>query len=140
MVQISDNKYAIVNGNQLQYSFLENPMDRGACQATIYGVAKSRRRLSSSLLLLSQTNGSPDGSVGKEPAWDAGDTGDVALIPGLGRSSGEGNGNPLQYSWLKNTMDRGAWQTTVQRVVKSWAWLSDYTQHISTSHLNRHRS
>ena len=139
MVQISDNKYAIVNSNLLQHSFLENPTDRGARQATIYGVAKSRRRLSSSILL-SQTNGFPDGSVGKEPAWDAEDTGDVALIPGSGRYSGEGNGNPLQYSWLKNTMDRGAWQTIVQRVVKSWAWLNDYTQHINTSHLNRDRS
>ena len=39
---------------------------------------------------------------------------DLALIPGLGRSHGEGNGNPLQYSCLENSMDRGAWQATVQ--------------------------
>ena len=38
--------------------------------------------------------------------------GDVGLIPGLGRSPGEGNGNPLQYSCLRNPMDRGAWQAT----------------------------
>ena len=44
---------------------------------------------------------------------NAGDTGDVVLIPGLGRSPGGGNGNPVQYSCLKNPMDRGAWQTTV---------------------------
>ena len=42
---------------------------------------------------------------------------DVYLIPGYGRSPGGGNGNPLQYSCLKNLMDRGAWQATVQR---SW--------------------
>ena len=39
--------------------------------------------------------------------------GDLGSIPGLGRSPGEGNGNPLQYSCLKNPMDRGAWQATV---------------------------
>ena len=45
---------------------------------------------------------------------------DVGSIPGLGRSSGGGHGNPLQYSCLENPMDRGAWQTTVHRVTKSW--------------------
>ena len=45
----------------------------------------------------------------KESACNAGDPG---LISGLGRSSGEGNGNPLQYSFLENSMDRGAWQAT----------------------------
>ena len=54
--------------------------------------------------------GFPDGSAGKESACNAGDTGDVGLIPGSGRSPGEGNGNPLQYSSLKNPMNRGAWQ------------------------------
>ena len=49
--------------------------------------------------------GFPDGSVGKESACNAEDPG---LIPGSGRSPGEGNGNPLQYSWLKNPMDWGA--------------------------------
>ena len=53
------------------------------------------------------------GSDGKESACH---TGDWGLIPGLGRSLGEGNGNPLQYSCLENSMDRGAWQTTVCRV------------------------
>ena len=47
------------------------------------------------------------GSDGKESACNAGDLG---LIPGLGRSPGEGNGNPFQYSCLKNSMDRGAWR------------------------------
>ena len=48
----------------------------------------------------------PDGSVGKESACNAGDTGNTGSIPTLGRSSGGENGNPLQYSCLKNPMDR----------------------------------
>ena len=59
-----------------------------------------------SLLLLSLHLGFPGGSNGKESAWNAGDQG---LIPGLGRSPGEGNGDQLQYSCLENPMDRGAW-------------------------------
>ena len=50
---------------------------------------------------------------------NAGDAGDVDLIPGLGRSPGEGNGNPLQYPCLRNPMDRGVWQATVHGVAKS---------------------
>jgi len=46
-------------------------------------------------------------------------SGDVGSIPGSGRSHGDGNGNPLQYSCLKNPMDRGAWQATVHEVAKS---------------------
>ena len=49
----------------------------------------------------------------KNLSSDAGDTGDVGLIPGLGKSPGEGNGNPLQYSCLVNPMDRGTWWATV---------------------------
>ena len=52
--------------------------------------------------------GFSDNSVGKESACDAGDTGDVGLIPGSGRYPGEGNGNPLQYSCLESPVDRGA--------------------------------
>ena len=55
-------------------------------------------------------------SNGKQPACNAGD---LSSIPGLGRSPGEGHGNPLQYSWLENSMDRGAWQATGYRVAKS---------------------
>ena len=55
----------------------------------------------------------------KNPPTNAGDIRDVGLIPGLGRSPGEGHGNPLQYSHLDNPMDRGAWQATVQRVTRS---------------------
>ena len=59
----------------------------------------------------------PGGSDGKESAYNAGDPGS---IPRLGRFPGEGNGNPFQYSCLENPMDRGAWQTTVHGVGKSW--------------------
>ena len=57
--------------------------------------------------------GFPFGSAGKEATCN---TGDLGLIPGLGRSPGEGNGNALQNSCLENHMDRGAWWVTVQRV------------------------
>ena len=50
--------------------------------------------------------------------------GDLGSIPGSGRSPGEGNGNPLQYSSLENSMDRRAWQTTVQGISKSQTWVS----------------
>ena len=60
--------------------------------------------------------GFPGGSDGKESACNAGDLGSV---PGLGRSPGEENGNPLQYSCQENSMDRGAWRATVHRVAKS---------------------
>ena len=62
------------------------------------------------------------GSDGKESAYSAGDTGSV---PGLGRSPGEGNGNPLQCSCQGNPTDRGAWWVTICGVAKSRTWLSD---------------
>ena len=58
----------------------------------------------------------PGGSDSKKPTCNAGDLG---LIPGLGRSPGEGNGNPLQYSHLENSMDGGAWLATIHRFKKS---------------------
>ena len=54
--------------------------------------------------------------MGKDSAFNVEDTGDAGSIPGSGRSPGEGNGNPLQYSCLGNPMDRGAWWATVQSV------------------------
>ena len=66
--------------------------------------------LPSSLLLWAM-----DDSGDKESACNAGDSG---LIPGSGRSPGEGNSNPLQYSCLENTMDRGAWEATVHGAAK----------------------
>ena len=61
--------------------------------------------------------GFPGGSEVKASAWNEGDPG---LIPGSGRSPGEGNGNPLQYSCLENSMDRGIWRSTVPGVAKNW--------------------
>ena len=62
--------------------------------------------------------------VVKNPPANAGDARDVGSIPGLGRSSGEGNGNPFQYSRLENPTDRGAWQVAVHGVTKSQTLLS----------------
>ena len=66
--------------------------------------------------------GFPGGSDGKESACNAGDLGS---IPEFGRSPGGGNSNPLQYSCLENSMDRGAWQTIVHGVAKSQTQLSN---------------
>ena len=68
--------------------------------------------------------GFPGGSNGKESACNAGALGVESL--GQGRSPGEGNGNPLQYSCLENSMERGAWWATVQWVAKSWTRVSDF--------------
>ena len=66
----------------------------------------------------------PGGSDGKASAYNVGDLGS---IPGSGRSPGEGNHNPLQYSCLENPMDRGAWQATILGIAKSQAQLSTHT-------------
>ena len=66
----------------------------------------------------------PGGSDGKASVYS---TGDPGSIPGLGRSPGEENGNPLQYYCLENPMDRGAWWATVHGVAKSWTRLTEYT-------------
>ena len=63
------------------------------------------------------------GSHSKESACNVGDLGSISR---LGRSPGEGNGHPLQYSGLENCMDRGAWRATVHGVAKSWTQLSDF--------------
>ena len=68
--------------------------------------------------------GLPGGSDVKASCHNAGDPGSV---PELGRSPGEGNGNPLQYSCLENPKDRGAWWATVQGVAKSQTRLSTHT-------------
>ena len=69
-------------------------------------------------------------SDGKESACNVEDLGS---IPGLERSPGEGNGNPLQDSCLGNTMNQGAWQATVHGVEKSWTGLNDQTTTIITN-------
>ena len=64
------------------------------------------------------------GSGVKSPSVNAGDAGERGSIPGLGRSFGEGNGNPLQYSCLENSMDGGVWRAIVHGVSKSRTQLS----------------
>ena len=64
---------------------------------------------------------------------NAEDTADKGSIPGLGKSPGEGNGNPLQNSCLKNSMDRGAWQATVH-----WVTESGMTERLSLIHCSEH--
>ena len=66
---------------------------------------------------MAAAGGFPGGSDGKASAYNAGHRGS---IPGSGRSSGGGHGNPLQYYSLENSMDRGAWWATVHGVTKSW--------------------
>ena len=65
----------------------------------------------------------PSGTVVKNLPANRGDTREVGLLKGLGRSLGEGNGNPLQYSCMENPMDRGAWQATVHEVTNCWTSL-----------------
>ena len=72
---------------------------------------------SSKELRTSYITGFPGGSDGKGKEY-ACNVGDLGLIPGLGRSPGEGSGNPLQYSCLENPMDGGAWRATVHGVAK----------------------
>ena len=71
----------------------------------------------------------PPGSNGTESACNMGDP---DSIPGLGRSPGEGNGNPLQYSCLENPMDRRAWWATVHGVAEGQTQLSDEHKHTHT--------
>ena len=87
-------------------------------------------KLSLAYILLSTTiiwHGFPGGSVVKNLPANAGDARDVCSIPGWGRFPGEGNGTPLQYSCLENSMNRGAWRATVHGVTKSQTGLN--TQH-----------
>ena len=87
------------------------------------GQSCSQRSSFLSIMLLSSM-GFPGGSEVKASACNAGDLGS---IPGLGRSPGEGNGNPLQYSCLENPMEGRAWQAAVHRVAKSQTQLSYFT-------------
>ena len=68
--------------------------------------------------------------VVKNPPAIAGDIRDVGLTPRSVRSPGEGHDNPLQYSYLENPMDRGAWQATAHRVAQSWIQLKRISMHV----------
>ena len=71
-------------------------------------------------MILSCKRGFPGITVVQNAPANTGDARDKGSIPGPGRSPGEGNGNPLQYSCLGNPMDRGAWWDTDHGVAKSW--------------------
>ena len=74
------------------------------------------------------------GTSGKESACQCRRCKNGDLIPGLGRSPGVGNGNPLQYSYLENPMDRAAWQATAHGVTKSWTPLSTHVEKAMAPH------
>ena len=78
------------------------------------------------------------GAVVKNLPANAGDSREANSILGLERSLGEGNGNPFQYSCLKNSMDRGAWQTTLHEAAESQTQLSTHTHyslHLKVPHI-----
>ena len=78
--------------------------------------------------------GFPGGSYDKKSTCNAGD---LSSIPGLGKSPGGGNGNPLQYSYLDNSMDRGAWWATVHGVTKRHDWTTKYVHAHTHTHTRR---
>ena len=84
--------------------------------------------------------GFPGGSDGKESHCNAGS---LSLIPASGRSPGERNGYPLQYSCLENSMDKGAWRAIIYGVAKSWTWLTSnnslHFQCISSCNFSQHK-
>ena len=88
-------------------------MGGGTWEATVHGVAKSRH-----IFNIHNLMSFPDGTVVKNLPANARDSGEAGLIPGSGRSLGEGNVNQLQYFCLENSMDRGAWQATVHGVTE----------------------
>ena len=107
-------------------------MDREAWCAAVHGVARVGHDWATELRIhdVHSMHGvifyllhTGCGTTSKEPAFHAGDVGDMGSIPGSGRSWGEGHANPLQYSCLENTMDRGAWRATIHKVAKSWTYL-----------------
>ena len=120
------------HGNPLQYSCLENAMDRGAWWATVHEVTNRHdwvtKQQQQTLInqYLDERWGFPSDSVVKNSFANGGDKGSIL---GWGRSPGEENSNPLQYSFLGNPMDSRDWRATVHGVAKE-----------STKQLNSNRS
>ena len=80
----------------------------------------------------------PGGTVVKNLPANAGDAGGLCSIPGSGRSPGVGNSNPLQYSCLENSMDRGVWRATVHGVKKNKTWLRNWVRVCAHAHTHTH--
>ena len=107
-------------------------MDREAWHVAVHGVAKSQTQLSNWTELRTRINKYKPliaSLVAQMVKKSSCNTGDPGSIPGLGRSPGEGNGNPLQYSRLENPLDKGAWWATVHGVSKSPTRLRDLHFH-----------
>ena len=103
-----------------------NPGSGRPTPAFLPGEAHGQRSLTGYNLIVHK--GFLGGSVVHNLPATPGDTRDTSFIPGLGRSPGEINGNSLQYSWLENSMDRGAWQATVQTVERiGYDWMIELT-------------
>ena len=113
------------------FSVCSSPIVK-SCYAT-RGISQENRNSVGILLpFVYRKKSFPDGLAVKNLPANAGDIRNTGLIPGSGRSPGEGNGNPLQYSCLGNPMDRGAWRAIVHRVAKG----SDMT--VATEHAHTH--
>ena len=137
------------NGNPLQYSYLENPVDRGAWWAAVHGVARSPTRVKqlSMHACVGEGNGNPlQCSCLENPvdrgAWWAAVHGVAQSRTCLKRLStqariGEGNGNPLQYFCLENPRDRGAWWAAVCGVTQSCTRLKRLSSSSSRLSLQR---
>ena len=130
MPQELTSKY-LYKWNENLYMFIQNSyinIHNGFILATAKNWTNSRCPSTVELIKewwyihIMEYQGSRGGSDDKESACNAGDT---HSIPGSGRSPWEENGNSLQYSCLKNSMDRGAWQAIVHGVANSQTWLSD---------------
>ena len=112
-----------------QYTKLRRP-DRVTSHLTAVSSTVILRTLlvsekgSSILLSISLTRGFPGGAALKNPPANEEDAREAGSVPGLGRFTGGGNGNPLQSSCLGSPMDRGAWKATSMRSQKSWIQLS----------------
>ena len=110
----------------------KNPMDKGAWRAAVYGVEKSRTWLSAH----SGTHWHLINTIWMVIKNLPANAGDVSLIPWLGRSPGEGNDHPLQYSCLENPVDRGAWKATVHGVEKESDTVDWVAEHACTHTLS----
>ena len=111
---------------------------RGGRQGLISRVQVNKRHLAIRIRVPDwspASRGSPQVAlVVKNPPANAGDVRDMGLIPGSGRPPGEGNDNPLQYSCLENSMDRGAWWAAIHRIAKE----SDTTEQLTHTHTHTH--